>query len=371
MKLSPEERYSSYDTRLARYTAVSTALTLFSNEQLRKRVEKATVLNTGIGGTTAFLQIDGKPVFIKMVPLTELERSPENFMSTRNVFNLPPYCHYGIGSPGGGVWREVAAHTMTTNWVLARQCENFPLMYHWRVLKSPERRNPISEELSDVSQMVEFWGSAKIGDRIEAIEESNYDVVLFCEYIPYNLHNWLAEQVAIGESAANSAFALVDSSLQSTVSFMNANGLLHFDAHFKNVLTDGHSVYISDFGLATSSRFELSASELEFFELNKTHDGCYVVTQLVNWLVAALTGTVNRSERLEFIRRCAEGNESLKVMDSAAEIIMRYAPIAVVINDFYTNLVSKNRNTSFPVEEIERVFLKTGFQLPFSNPRIV
>ncbi|GAE06783.1 hypothetical protein JCM10914_2959 [Paenibacillus sp. JCM 10914] len=306
-----------------------------------------------------------------MVPLTELESNPENFMSTRNVFHLPSYCHYGIGSPGSGVWREVAAHTMTTNWVLARQCENFPLMYHWRMLKSPERRNPISEELSDVSQMVEFWGTAKIGDRIEALEESNYDVVLFCEYIPYNLHHWLTEQVAMGENAANSAIALLDSNLLSTVSFMNENELLHFDVHFNNVLTDGHRVYISDFGLATSSRFELSDSELEFYELNKTHDGCYVVTQMVNWLVAELTGTVNRSERIDFIRRCAKNDQSLEVMDSAAEIIMRYAPIAVVINDFYTNLVSKNRTTSFPVEEIERVCKKTGFQLPFSNPRIV
>lgn len=370
MKLSTNE-HSTHDIRLARYAAVSTALCLVSDEQLSKRVEKATVLNTGIGGTTAFLQIDDTPVFVKMVPLTELESHSENYMSTRNAFNLPPYCHYGIGSPGAGVWREVAAHTMTTNWVLARQCENFPLMYHWRVLKSPERRNPISEELSDVSKMVEFWGTSKIRDRIEALEQSNYNVVLFCEYVPYNLHNWLTEQVAMGENAANSAFAMLDSNLLSTVSFMNANGLLHFDVHFNNVLTDGHRVYISDFGLATSSRFELSDSELEFFELNKTHDGCYVATQIVNWLVAALTGRMNRSERIEFIRRCAEGKEFLEVMDSAAEIIMRYAPIAVVINDFYTNLVSKNRNTLFPVEEIERVCMKTGFQLPFSNPRLV
>ena len=47
-------------------------------------------------------------------------------MSTANVFQLPPFCHYGIGSPGGGVWREVAAHTMTTNWVLAKKCGSFP-----------------------------------------------------------------------------------------------------------------------------------------------------------------------------------------------------------------------------------------------------
>lgn len=112
------------------------------------------------------------------------------------------------------------------------------------MLKSPEHYTPISDELSDVSRMVEFWDTPLIRDRIEALEESLYSVALFCEYVPYNLHDWLTEQVAIGENAAISAFSMVDSNLRSAVSYMNANGLLHFDVHFENVLTDGHRVYI-------------------------------------------------------------------------------------------------------------------------------
>ncbi|WP_028595349.1 hypothetical protein [Paenibacillus assamensis] len=362
MKLSSKELYLSYDIRLAYFAAVSSSLTQLSDKQLSNRLEQATILNTGIGGTTALLHIEDLPVFVKKVRLTELERSAENVMSTRNVFELPSACHYGIGSPGSGAWREVAAHTMTTNWVLERRCENFPLMYHWRMLKSPKCREPISDELSDVPQLVEFWGSTKIGERIESLKEAQYDVVLFCEYIPYTLHNWLNEQVANGEHAASAALSLVDSELRSTVSFMNKNGLFHFDAHFKNILTDGHHLYISDFGLAISSHFELTAAELTFIELNKNHDGYYVMTWLVNWLVAALAGKLDRSERIEFIRRCAEGKETLELMDSAAELIMRYAPIAVVINDFYTNLMSNSRNTPFPVKEIERVCTETGMQ---------
>jgi len=352
----------SHETRLARYADVSTALALLSDERLRERVEEAEVLSTGIGGTTSFIQLEDTSVFVKIVPLTELEKRTQNIMSTGNVFKLPPFCHYGIGSPGGGVWREVAAHTMTTNWVLANQCESFPMMYHWRVLHRPKRCIPISEELSDVSRMVEFWGSQTVRDRIEAIEQSVDSVVLFCEYIPHNLHDWLAEQVAIGEDQATSALSMVDSNLRSAVSFMNANGLLHFDVHFRNVLTDGYRVYISDFGLATSSRFELSDCESEFFELNKAHDGCYVVTELVNWLVTVLGGTVNRRERIDFIRRYAKGEESPVVMDLAAGIIKRYAPIATVMNNFYTNLVFESRTTPFPVEEIRRVCATTGFE---------
>lgn len=325
-------------------------------------MEGAAVLGTGIGGATALLQLEDTSIFVKIVPLTKLERWPENVMSTRNVFKLPPFCHYGIGSPGGGVWREVAAHTMTTNWVLANQCESFPLMYYWRVLHTPERRTPISDELSDVSRMVEFWGSPAVRDRIEAMEQSVDSVVLFCEYIPHTLNDWLTAQVAIGEEAASSAFTMVDSNLRSAVSYMNGNGLLHFDVHFRNVLTDGHRVYISDFGLATSCRFELSDFELAFLELNRAHDGCYVVTEFVNWLVTVLCGTVNRDERIDFIRRFAQGDEPVEVMDSAAGIIKRYAPIALVMNEFYSRLRLDSRSTLFPVEDIHRVGATIGFE---------
>jgi hypothetical protein len=67
------------------------------------------VISSGIGGTAALLDIEGTPVFVKRVPLTDPERRPENVMSTANPFRLPTCCHYGVGSAGGGGWREVAA----------------------------------------------------------------------------------------------------------------------------------------------------------------------------------------------------------------------------------------------------------------------
>lgn len=63
MNSSSSELYASHDIRLDHYAAMSTALTLLSNEQLRERVEDAKVLNTGIGGTTALMQMI-PPVYI-------------------------------------------------------------------------------------------------------------------------------------------------------------------------------------------------------------------------------------------------------------------------------------------------------------------
>ena len=42
----------------------------------------------------------------------------------------------------------------------------------------------------------------------------------------------------------------VERNLRAGVAFMTSHGLHHFDAHFKNVLTDGHRLYFTDFGLA-------------------------------------------------------------------------------------------------------------------------
>ena len=63
-------------------------------------------MHTGIGGQSVLLIIHGSPIFVKKVPLTDLERQPENVMSTANLFNLPLFYQYGVGSAGFCSWRE-------------------------------------------------------------------------------------------------------------------------------------------------------------------------------------------------------------------------------------------------------------------------
>jgi hypothetical protein len=349
--------------RLAGYGVVSTALALLSDRRLGMLVDEAAPLGSSIGGTAALLDVEGTPVFVKRVPLTDLERRPENVRSTANMFQLPTFCQYGVGGPGFGAWRELAANAMTTSWVLAKQADSFPLMYHWRVLAGAP--TPVPEEWSDLDRTVAYWaGSAAVRERIEALARSSASIVLFLEYIPQNLHEWLARQAASGADAVDSAVAMVERSLITDVSAMNSSGLLHFDAHFRNILTDGRRLYLADLGLATSARFELAAAELEFLDRNASHDQCYAVTQLVNWLVTTLAGTAGPAERNEFIRRCAEGGDPVNVPASAAAIIRRHAPVAVVMNDFYWKLHAQSRTAPYPVDEIQRACAATGFAGP-------
>ncbi|MCK1794678.1 protein kinase family protein [Streptomyces sp. XM4193] len=345
----------SRSARLGTHGAVSTSLALRSDRDLRECVAAAAPMGSGIGGRTALLEVEGTRVFVKQVRLTDLERRPEHVRSTANLFGLPAHCHYGIGavgSPGFGAWRELAAHTMTTNWVIAGDHEGFPLMHHWRVV--PDSAGPLPEELADVERAVAYWGGGSaVRRRIEALQESTASLVLFLEYIPQNLHDWLGGRIEAGEETAERACALVDEELRAGISFMNARGLLHLDAHFENILTDGRRLFFTDYGLALSSRFDLAEDEADFFDRHRTYDPHYAVTHLVNWLAVALYG-YSPEERRAFVDACAHGDTPRGVPASIAALLVRGAPVAAVMGDFFREFRQVSRTAPFPTAAIGR-----------------
>jgi hypothetical protein len=353
--VSPTER----GARLTAHSAVSTALASRSDRALGELLETAAPIGSGIGGKSALLEVAGIPVFVKRVPLTDLERRAEHVHSTANLFQLPPFCHYGIGSlgsPGFGAWRELAVHTMTTSWALAGDYDGFPLIYHWRVLPDS---TPLPDELADVERAVAYWGGGPgLRQRIEALEKSSASLALFLEYIPQNLHEWLGERMAAGAESADEACALVERELAAGIAFMNSRDLLHFDAHFQNILTDGHRLYVADYGLALSTRFDLSPEESAFFEGHRSYDRAYSQSYLVSWLVTELYG-YDREEREAQIRAYARGERPTGIPDTAAALVTRHAPLTAVMTDFFRRFRDESRETPYPLDELRRLGLST------------
>ena len=317
----------SHIARLAAHSSVSTALSLLGDRELGDLLDRAAPIGSGIGGPTASLDVGGTPVFVKRLPLTDLELRPENVRSTANLYDLPVHVHYGvglIGSAGFGAWRELAVHTMTTNWVLAGKHAGFPLMYHWRVLPHPGQTLP--EELD---QAVGYWGP-EVSPRIEALRASKSSIALFLEYFPQNLHDWLN-----GQDDLETACEMVERELAAGVEFMNSQGLLHFDGHFQNVLTDGERLYFADYGLAISSEFDLSAEEIAFFAENQDYDRHYTVTHLVMWFAYALRPT--------------------GVPPRVAKILNRHNDVAAIMKDFYRRFQHESRRTPYPAADLGSV----------------
>jgi hypothetical protein len=118
-------------------------------------------MHEGIGGKSALISIEDTPVFVKKVPLTDLEQLPQHFMSTKNLFDLPLGYQYGVGSAGFGAWRELATHVMTTNWVITSECANFPIMYHWRIL--PSHPGDININYwGDIEKYCQYWENSDV-----------------------------------------------------------------------------------------------------------------------------------------------------------------------------------------------------------------
>ncbi|GAA2476365.1 protein kinase family protein [Streptomyces longisporus] len=339
--------------RRAVHADLATTLSLLSDHELADLLASGAPAGVGIGGRYVLVEVDGRRVFVKRIPLTDVELLPENSRSTANLFELPAFCHYGTGrSPGFGAWRELAVHTMTTNWVLSDRFPGFPLMHHWRVL--PDAVQPLPEELADVEGTVAYCGgSPQVRERLEALRTSSASLALFLEYFPHTLHDWLDTQVRTVDS--DRICTRVDEWLGALTGFLRERQLLHFDAHFQNVLTDGEGFYLADYGLAFSSRFRLSRPERAFFDRHRDYDLVYSRAHLVNWLVTALYG-YDRLEREAFVRACAVGAHPDGVPEAAATIIKRDATLTAVVNGFLGRLRTQSRQTPYPYEELRLAY---------------
>jgi len=262
----------SRSERVTRFEVVSAALSAMDDAALRSLVVDAQPLRTGIGGETALTEVAGHRVFIKKIPLTDLELLPANVDSTANLFDLPTHYHYGIGSAGFGAWRELAVHSMTTRWVLDGAHHAFPLTFHHRILTGtsilPTPETDAEKRREDIDWFVEHWdGSPQVRARLEAIDQAPARAAVFLEYIPWTLGAWLDSELAAGTDLNRVASALADG-----VAFMGSQGLAHFDAHRANMLTDGSDFYFADFGLALSNRFELTPAESAFLAAHADYD---------------------------------------------------------------------------------------------------
>ena len=334
-------------SRIAAHTDIATSLALLSDVELAELVAAGEPLGTGIGGRAVRIAVDGRAVFVKRIPLTDREREPRQARSTGNLFGLPSFCHYGIGavgSPGFGAWRELAAHEVTTNGVLAGRFPGFPLLHHWRILATTPA--PLPAELADVETAVAYWGGATgVRDRIEALRDASASLTLFLEHVPHTLHDWLDAELRTDR--ADAACAFTAHGLEELTAFLSDSRLLHLDAHFGNILTDGRQLYLTDFGLSLSSRFRLAPDERDFFDRHRHYDRAYIAYYLVIWLVTALYG-YRGEERAEFVRACAGGTPPEGIPRAAADLLVRHAPLAAGMEVFCRRLERESRLTPFP-----------------------
>ncbi|MER5496170.1 MULTISPECIES: serine/threonine-protein kinase [unclassified Streptomyces] len=345
---------SGHSARVSAYADVRAQLSLISDRRLEDAVAAAANPGSGIGGRSAEMQVAGRRVFVKRVPLTDMELQPEHVRSTANLFGLPLFYQYGVGSAGFGAWRELAAHILTTGWVLKNEYAGFPLLYHWRILPDSPPTG-FADEFGGVDGAVAHWdGSPSVRRRLEAIGRSSFSLVLFLEHVPQTLGGWFGEarNMAGQEQGGQSPYLWVEDALRRGTEFMSTRGLVHFDAHFSNLLTDGRQVYFTDFGLALSRDFELSAEEDAFLADHLVYDRCYAPGHLLrHHLPDSVRGGADHGT---FLREWVAGRRPSGVPNDIGAILGRHARHAIVLDDFHHRLITRSKGTPFPAAEVRR-----------------
>jgi hypothetical protein len=292
-----------------------------------------------VGGGSGLIDVDSVPVFTKRIPLTDREVAASG--STANLFDLPMFCQYGMGGPGFNAWRELAANIIVTDAVLAGETQLFPILYHWRVLPG---RSPVAAEHAEIDTVVAAQGgSPAVRVRLEALAAATCSLVLFCEYIPHPITDWLRKNPA-------DTAVVVERQLSEIVTFLRDRELLHMDGHFGNIRTDMERIYLSDFGLATSPQFDLSPAERDFTAQHVTHDAGYAAMRLVNWLVTDVCGVPSGGPvaHNEYVRQCAAGRIPDDVPAAVAAILARHSPVAAKMNAFYGRLFHGDLRAEYP-----------------------
>lgn len=362
--------------RMQKHFYLSSQLAQTDDEQLSKLFDNSEQATSW--ARHQVLEIAGNKLFVKRIPLTEIEA--QNHFSTQNLYNLPPYYHYGLGSVGLGVYRELIAHIKASNWVLQGEIESFPLLYHYRIMPFAGEREEIDMERHQ--RYVAYWGgNEQVSQYMLDRANARLEMVLFLEYIPHTLQPWLQEHPEQIE--------WVFAALHSTLDFLWRNGVIHFDAHFENALTDGERVYLTDFGLVLDRSFSLSEDEVAFFDSHTTYDYGHLFWNLISPIFEQfkalpkqtqleLNEKYGLSKQSYFHTRLAVLFENIGELHSSGVIkvnevylayLLRYQRILALLGKFYSSLQNNpQKDTPFPDKELRRLLDDNKIQKRLEQP---
>jgi hypothetical protein len=322
-------------------------------------------------GINHTVQIGESWVFVKRVPITDVEY--HHLLSTKNLYDLPTYYNYGIGSAGFGVFRELVAHIKTTHWVLDGAIDTFPLMYHYRIMPFSGWR--VDVDMLQHQNYVKYWGNnANIGNYILGRTKANYELVLFLEYVPYVLAPWLKDHGGQCQQPLADLFTTVD--------FLSRQGIIHFDAHFNNVLTDGDRAYLTDFGLVLDLSFSLTKEEEDFFAQHIFYDYGVILSSL-GALVSSLYDLSPEPDRLRIREKYSiapelkppeirsillnnieqiHADEMMKLDNTYVLAIVKNCSAIALMQDFFTKIRGdQQKSTRFPNAELQILLQEAGF----------
>jgi serine/threonine protein kinase len=332
--------------RLKKYYNLSKKLNYMSNEKL-KTLLQSTISESEGWGENKIIEIDGIKIFCKKIPVANLFAKKQ--FETENLYSLPMYYNYGIGSSGFSPWRELLLHIKTTNFVLSEEMENFPLLYHYRIID--ENVGEIDRE--SVEEKVKIWNNNQnITKYLEDRELSSMKIIMFFEYIEHNLSKALSLQKISYTSALSQAFQIIK--------FLNDNDILHMDSHPYNYLVDNNGkLYLSDFGISIDKEFNLSSDEILFMKNNSSYDYALTLQMLSFNSNEYKIMKENGFNKRNFFENLDEMKILLNIDDDRFEKIVEYKNILSSYINFILELrdLPNKAESKYPNQKIKKLLI--------------
>jgi hypothetical protein len=285
----------------------------------------------GAAGTSA---VDGVPVFVKRLPLTDVELAHPR--STKNWFRLPTYYAYPMGSAGFGSWREVAAHEALAG------VDGVPELLHWRVL--PRASSP-TEQPSTSDRYVAYWnGSRAIGRFMAARAAATHEVWMVLEHLPLLAGPCVLDDPAVIDD--------VLAAMLGTLDRLHEQGIWHFDVHLRNVVGDGATWRLTDLGLSNSHDFELGVAERRFLDRHRWFDHAI----LLGTLVALLSDAIAQGPRLRPVTAILDGSDDGPLL----AVLRRYRGPVLYMADWFDRMRRPTKRSTYDDTEMRDLLRAAG-----------
>ncbi len=279
-------------------------------------------------GETGIIKLNRNKIFFKKIPIAKLFYSSQ--FDTSNLYDLPAFYNYGFGSAGINPWRELDTHINVTKWVLTGECEHFPLMYHYRIVKDDEK----NFNKGDSPKLMERYGNNKnISRYLDDRFNCEYKIICFLEFIPHVLYNYIEKHRYFFPKAISQINLILD--------FLESKGILHTDAHWGNYLVDSKSqVYITDFGLLLDKNFKLDSKEKKFFKLNIELPRYYLASEVYDNFVYAIS---LKPKLKKFIDELTESNDLEDITEAIIESTSTINKLLGLPKN-YVDFIKKHKN---------------------------
>lgn len=166
------------------------------------------------------------------------------------------------------------------------------------------------------------------------------------------------------------------------IDFLRTKGIIHFDAHFQNVLTDSEQVYLTDFGLMLDKSFALTKEEVSFFEQHTVYDYGEVLRNLGH-LIRSSYGSCSQNDKRKIMEKYSikaglkpdklgailldnieqiQADGDMKLDDFYVASIVKYRSIIALMQDFFSDMWgNKKKDTKLDHAKLRLLLKETGF----------